>query len=199
MQTTNSYTKYVYNGTNYDSLYDLHKAVMSNVSFPDSITDVQLSVLGITKTTVTETINYNCYCVIGSSSPIYVPTTVPTTWGTNEVLMSADQTISNSVAKEDGTWVTPTSEYTVYTCTDGKLAVDLETTKQNKIAPIKQLLSSVDYRTHEYLEGYITEEQYTLIKNIKVEWRTAINTIKSASTIDAVNAVIINTTIPNLH
>jgi hypothetical protein len=101
---------------------------MPNVSFPDDISDAQLSALGITKTDITETINYNCYCVIGSSSPTYVPTTETHTLGTNEVLMSTDQTVSNSVAKEDGTWITPPSEYTVYTCTDGKLAIDVNST-----------------------------------------------------------------------
>ena len=71
------------------------------------------------------------YAVIGTNRQTIVPDDFSYTLVTNEVLMSEERPLSTSVAKEDGTWVTPPSTYTVYKCVDGKLAIDVNNTYEN--------------------------------------------------------------------
>jgi len=71
------------------------------------------------------------YAEIGTNQQTIVPDNFLYTPGTNEILMSEERPLSTSVAKEDGTWVTPPSDYTVYTCVDGKLTIDVDATYAN--------------------------------------------------------------------
>ena len=123
-------TQYTYNNVIYTDFYAV-RALFPHVSWGDNVTDADLSMFGITRSEVEivePVITYAIYCYVASSSPTTVPSTTTYTPDTNEVLMATAQTDGTQVAKEDGTWVTPPSGYTVYKCVDGKLAIDVDAT-----------------------------------------------------------------------
>lgn len=72
----------------------------------------------------------------------------------------------------------------------------LETIKSSKLSEIQSLLIQTDYQAIKFAEGIITEEQYDSLKTLRVSWRSAYNSIQSALTLDAVNAVTYSTEIP---
>ena len=126
-------TQYTYNNVIYTDFYEV-RALFPHVSWGDTVTDADLAMFGITKAEVEivePIITYSIYCYVASSSPTTVPSTNTYTPSTNEILMATAQTYGTQVAKEDGTWVTPPSEYTVYECVDGKLAIDANNTYEN--------------------------------------------------------------------
>lgn len=105
------------------------------------------------------------YCKIGSSCPTIMPDDMMYTPQTNEVLMSSERINPSQVAKEDGTWITPPSTYTVYECVDGKLTIDVDSTyaKVEK-AYEPQLTNIVRASANAAMakaNGTITDAQYT--------------------------------------
>lgn len=72
----------------------------------------------------------------------------------------------------------------------------LETIKSSKLSEIQSLLTQTDYQAIKFAEGIINEEQYNSLKTLRESWRSAYNSIQSALTLDAVNAVTYSTDIP---
>lgn len=65
-----------------------------------------------------------------------------------------------------------------------------------KITVLQVLLSKTDYIQSKYIDGVITEGAYDPIKTRRQEWRNAINSIQTATTIAAINTVTYATDIP---
>lgn len=86
--------------------------------------------------------------------------------------------------------------------TDGKptsapaRVVTLDEVKASKISALTALLTQTDYEAIKFAEGQLTATQYSSMKTAREAWRTAINTIQAATTVDAVNAVTYSTNIP---
>jgi hypothetical protein len=64
------------------------------------------------------------------------------------------------------------------------------------ISALKSLLAQTDYEAIKYAEGVTTETQFANLKTAREAWRTAINTIQAATTVEEVTAVTYSTTIP---
>lgn len=70
---------------------------------------------------------------------------------------------------------------------DGKVvAVEYEPTQEEldsqKIAELKQLLASTDYKAIKYAEGLICEQDYALVKKQRQLWREEINLLEVKNT-----------------
>lgn len=123
------------------------------------------------------------YCKIGSSCPTIIPDDMAYTPQSNEVLMSSERAAPSQVAKEDGTWVTPPSAYTVYECVGGKLTIDKNST-YNAISQDYEsqynTLAKGGYAAEMALKnGTITQTQYdTNISNLATQHTTLLNKIK---------------------
>lgn len=50
--------------------------------------------------------------------------------------------------------------------------------KDAQIAELKQKLTDTDYKAIKYAEGEYTDEDYTLVKEMRKEWRRAINELE---------------------
>ena len=66
------------------------------------------------------------------------------------------------------------------------------------ISTLKSLLAQTDYEAIKYAEGVTTAAQFANLKAAREAWRTAINSIQVATTVDEVNAVTYSTTIPTV-
>ena len=53
-----------------------------------------------------------------------------------------------------------------------------EEIKNEQIAELKQKLADTDYKAIKYAEGEYTEEDYTPVKEMRKEWRRAINELE---------------------
>ncbi len=70
--------------------------------------------------------------------------------------------------------------------------------QETKIAELKSLLAQTDYEAIKYSEGIITADKFANLKTAREAWRSAINSIQAAITVDEVNAVTYLTTIPTV-
>ena len=66
------------------------------------------------------------------------------------------------------------------------------------ISVLKSLLDQTDYEAIKYAEGVTTAAQFANIKAAREAWRTAINSIQAATTVEEVTAVTYSTTIPTV-
>ena len=86
--------------------------------------------------------------------------------------------------------------------TDGKpksaptRVATLDEVKASKISALTALLTQTDYEAIKFAEGQFTATQYSSMKTAREAWRTAINAIQSATSVDAVNAVTYSTDVP---
>lgn len=77
------------------------------------------------------------------------------------------------------------------------VAAELSFAKAQKIAKIEKLLSGTDYKVAKLAEGWISEDKYLQLKNRRQEWRDAINAISAAITLEQVEAVAYDSTVPS--
>ena len=66
------------------------------------------------------------------------------------------------------------------------------------ISVLKSLLDQTDYEAIKYAEGVTTAAQFANLKAAREAWRTAINSIQGATTVEEVTAVTYSTTIPTV-
>lgn len=66
---------------------------------------------------------------------------------------------------------------------------ELSAAKALKEAQVQKLLLDSDYRSHKFADGSYTASEYKPWKDIREEWRGAINAIRSAETMEALDAI----------
>ena len=66
----------------------------------------------------------------------------------------------------------------------------LAATKKEKLAALRQLLNSTDYKAIKYAEGALTAEEYEPTRLQRQAWRDAYNKIEIAETMSAVEIVL---------
>ena len=96
------------------------------------------------------------------------------TWASDEWLASMGWTLQD----KDYQPIVPAST----------LLTNAKTEKENQI---KRLLAKTDYKAIKWSEGCLTDEQYAETKAYREALRTAYNEIELASTLTAVNSIII--------
>ena len=167
---------YVYNGTTYTDFSQI-KALFPHVSFPASVTADVLKPFNVTLTTIADPTNVYVYYNNGLSYKTELSTY---TVQTGEVIFTS----------------TPTTAQ-LESAFSGYDAAMLSQAQNTAIDTLKQLLASTDYIALKYAEGLITADKYANVKVARTAWRTAIDTIRSATTLAAVQAVTYSTTIPS--
>lgn len=77
-------------------------------------------------------------------------------------------------------------------------AEKLVTAQDSNVAILQELLKQTDYEAIKYAEGVTTAAQFANLKAAREAWRTAINSIQGATTVEEINAVTYSTTIPTV-
>lgn len=95
----------------------------------------------------------------------------------------------NSIYK-DGTLILPPEQ-----TEEEKALAELEYKKLQKLAEIKKLLADTDYKAVKFAEGMLTDEQYKPIKQLRISWRTAYNSIEKSKTLEELKSITYSTTI----
>ena len=70
--------------------------------------------------------------------------------------------------------------------------------QETKTAKLRELLAQTDYEAIKYAEGVITADKFANLKTAREAWRTAINSIQDATTVEEVTAVTYSTIIPTV-
>lgn len=69
------------------------------------------------------------------------------------------------------------------------VAKELLAKKSKKVSQCEQYLTATDYIAVKYAGGDLSAEEYASYKTLRQSWRDAINAIKAATTMEAVDAI----------